>query len=87
MLATLFTNIKLLVNSPQQNELLRGKELAHLPCIENAWLLIEDDEIVAYGRMEELLSTVNHQPSSTFDLSGQMILPACLLLPIASMPW
>ena len=76
MPATLFTNIKLLVNSPQQNELLRGKELAHLPCIENAWLLIEDDEIVAYGRMEELLSTVNHQPSSTFDLSGQMILPA-----------
>lgn len=76
MPAILFTNIKLLVNTRQQNELLRGKELANLPCIENAYLLIEDDEIVAYGTMEELLSTVNHQPSSSFDLSGQMVLPA-----------
>ncbi|MFC0774689.1 imidazolonepropionase [Terrimonas alba] len=76
MPATLFTNIKLLVNTRLQNELLRGKELAHLPCIENAYLLVEDDEIVEYGRMEELLSIVNHQPSSSVDLSGQMILPA-----------
>ncbi|WP_276503365.1 imidazolonepropionase [Terrimonas pollutisoli] len=76
MPAVLFTNIKLLVNTRRQNELLRGKELANLPCIENAWLLIEDDEIVEYGPMEELLSTISHQPSSTFDLSGQMILPA-----------
>ena len=54
MPAQLFTNIQLLVNTRQQNKMLRGEELAHLPCIENAYLLIEDDEIVEYGSMQQL---------------------------------
>lgn len=75
MSSKLITNIKLLVNTREQNQLLRGKELAQLPCIENAYLLIEDDEIARYGRMEDL-STINQQPSTTIDASGQFILPA-----------
>lgn len=75
MSSALITNIKLLVNTREQNQLLRGKELAPLPCIENAYLVIEDDEIAAYGPMAKL-PTVNFQPSTAIDASGQMILPA-----------
>ena len=75
MSSKLITNIKLLVNTREQNQLLRGKKLAQLPCIENAYLLIEDEHIVQYGRMENL-STVGHQPSTTIDASRQFILPA-----------
>ena len=74
MSSTLITNIKLLVNTREQNQLLRGKELSQLPCIENAYLLLEDDTIAQYGRMEDL-STVSSQPSTT-DASGQFVLPA-----------
>lgn len=75
MSSILITNIKLLVNTREKNQLLRGKELSQLPCIENAYLLIEDDDIVQFGRMEDL-STVNSQPSTTIDASGQFVLPA-----------
>jgi len=34
----LLTNIKLLINTRKQNQLLRGAELADLPCIEDAFL-------------------------------------------------
>jgi len=66
--------------------LLRGAELAVLPCTDNAWLLIEDDEIAAYGAMSDLpahlAKLVRHQPASTgpdadvIDAAGQFILPA-----------
>ncbi len=54
MPATLITNIKQLVNVRQHSSLLRGSELATLPCIDNAYLLIEDDTIAGYGSMNEL---------------------------------
>lgn len=75
MSSTLITNIKLLINTREQNQLLRGKALSQLPGIENAYLLLEDDEIVQYGRMEDL-STVNSQPSTTINAFGQFVLPA-----------
>lgn len=82
MSSTLITNIKLLVNTREQNQLLRGKELSQLPCIENAFLVIEDDDIALYGRMEEL-QTINpslrgtkQKPQTVHDASGQFILPA-----------
>jgi imidazolonepropionase len=75
MSSTLITNIKLLVNTREHTQLLRGKELAELPCIENAYLLVEDEHIVQYGRMEEL-KTSQHQPGTVLDASGQFVLPA-----------
>ncbi len=75
MSSALITNIQMLVNTREQNQLLRGKALAHLPCIENAYLLIEDDEIAGYGPMEEL-QTINHKSQTIHDASGQFILPA-----------
>ncbi len=68
-------NIKLLVNVREENKLLRGKELADLPCLENAYLLIEDGMITDYGSMQELPSEFKTS-SSTVDASGQFVLPA-----------
>ncbi|MGZ8510978.1 MAG: imidazolonepropionase [Chitinophagaceae bacterium] len=75
MSSTLITNIKFLVNTREQNKLLRGKELSQLPCIENAYLLIEDENIVQYGRMGELKAIPN-KPQTVHDASGQIVLPA-----------
>ena len=46
MSATLITNIQLLVNTRTETHLLRGKEMATLPCIKDAYLIIEDGKLV-----------------------------------------
>jgi imidazolonepropionase len=50
----LIYNIKQLVNARRESRLLRGPELAELPCVDGAWVLIEDDEIADYGAMSEM---------------------------------
>lgn len=75
MATTLVTNIKLLVNTLEKNKLLRGKELAKLPCIGNAYVIIEDGIITGKGSSNEI-----QHPTSKFsriiDAEGQMVLPA-----------
>jgi imidazolonepropionase len=74
-MATLFTNIHTLVNTRERSTLLRGKELAHLPCVENAFLIVEGDRILAYGPMSEL----KFRPSDFafhIDATGKVILPS-----------
>ncbi|HEX6916159.1 MAG TPA: imidazolonepropionase [Chitinophagaceae bacterium] len=70
-MTTLITNIRQLAGTREDNVLLRGHELANLPVIENAWLLIEDGVIAGYGPMENLPAADN-----TFDATGAMVLPA-----------
>ncbi len=67
-------NIRLLVNTRQQNQLLRGKELASLPCIKNAYLIIEDGIIAEYGKMD-MYNTREVDFNNTIDAQGQFILP------------
>jgi imidazolonepropionase len=76
MAAILFTNIKQLVNVREQWPVLRGKELAELPCISNAYLLIEDDTIVSYGTMEQLGADHRALPTEKIDATGKLVLPA-----------
>ncbi|MFL5748707.1 MAG: imidazolonepropionase, partial [Niastella sp.] len=76
MAATLIINIKQLVNVREQWPVLRGKELANLPCIHNAYLLIEDDTIVAYGPMDELATAHRALAADPIDATGKMVLPA-----------
>ena len=75
MSATLIRDIKLLVNTPETDTCLRGKELAVLPVIENAYLILEDDLITGMGRMEELMYPEKHF-KSVIHAKGQMVLPA-----------
>ena len=82
MLPQLITNIGCLVNVRAESYALRGKELAELPVIEDAYLLIEDGLIKEFGTMETLQSkTENRKPETgnyelqTINASGATILP------------
>ncbi|HNF29394.1 MAG TPA: imidazolonepropionase [Chitinophagaceae bacterium] len=74
MSATLITNIKFLVNATETPALLKGKDLANLPVLENAYLIISNKKIVAYGVMEDFL---HHTQTikEVIDAEGQMVLP------------
>ena len=69
-------NIQQLVNVREQTTLLTGEALAELPCIENAFLLIEDGIIAEYGAMFELELKVPQLPNYVIDAQGQFVLPA-----------
>jgi len=73
MSSILIKNIGQLVNIRTENHLLRGSELAQLPVLKNAFIIIEDDEIAAYGSMDELQSGPLF--SETIDAANQFVLP------------
>ncbi|HTE24783.1 imidazolonepropionase [Flavitalea sp.] len=73
MSTTILTNIKSLVNCRTENQLLRGAGLSNLPCIDNAYLVIEDDEIASFGQMVDLNYS---NPAEITDLKGRMVLPS-----------
>lgn len=72
----LITNIRQLVNVRETATLLRGAELAHLPLIEDAWLLIKDGRIQEYGKMNTLASREFREAKDLYDARGATILPA-----------
>ena len=74
-MATLLTNIKSLVNVRDKNELLRGNALSELPCIDDAFLIVEDKYIADYGPMDTLQHSVDSF-SSHEDLTGRYVLPS-----------
>src|ERR1035437_6335424 len=72
----LITNIKQLcqVESPSgARKRIYGKNMAILPCIDNAWLLAEDGLIQGYGEMATMPET---HADETIDATGKMVLPA-----------
>ncbi len=73
MPTTIITNIKKLVNVRNENHLLRGEEMAQLPCIENAFLVITDGIISEFGSMEEFDNWSTD--AEEIDATGQFILP------------
>jgi len=50
-----------------------GKTMAQLPSINNAWLLIKDEKIAAFGKMESCPKEVNDE---TIDATNKIVLPA-----------
>lgn len=74
-MTTLITNIRQLINTREQNQLLRGKALADLPVIDDAFILIEDGIIAEYGAMYELELKVPQLPKVIIDADGQLVLP------------
>src|SRR5688572_7845210 len=75
MPATLIKNIMLLAGATETPHLLRGKEMAELPSILQAYLVIEDDHIASYGPMSALQQDASAF-SSVIDASGRIVLPA-----------
>jgi imidazolonepropionase len=74
-MVTLITNIKQLVNVREQSSLLHGAEIAILPSIENAYLIIEDNVIIGYGEMNKI-QNLKYKIQNQLDASGQFVLPA-----------
>src|SRR5690606_18203623 len=76
-MATLITNIHSLVNTRESAHMLKGAELAELPVINNAYLLIEDDIIAGYGNMDSLPELLLKIPADdVFNADGRFVLPA-----------
>lgn len=71
----LIKNIKAIVGAREDGALrLDGKEMKSLPIIENAYLAIEDDSIVDYGTMEDLLID-NWNELHIYDAEGRFLMP------------
>jgi len=75
MSSILIKNIKLLAGTREDNFLLRGKQLAKLTTVEDAFLIIQDGLIAAYGKMDDFVYR-NSDFSRQVDALGQTILPA-----------
>ena len=67
-------NIKQLVNVREKTNLLRGQELAYLPVINDAYLIVEDGLIIEYGLMNDL--NVDSVTANIVDAEEQFVLPA-----------
>lgn len=72
----LLKNIKQLTGVYEQApERLCGSEMRNLPCIEDAWLAVEDGKIAAYGDMTSFPGIADWKNLEIVDCSGQIILP------------
>lgn len=72
-MALLIKNIGLLVNVREDNTVLRGADLSHLPCIKNAYLIIKNGKIKEYGSKEQLsLLTTHHSPLTMLDAKDEI---------------
>ena len=71
----LISNIKQLhqVEAGENRSRVSGKDMAVLPSIENAWVLIENGLVHSFGDMASL---TENQADEYIDASGKMVLPA-----------
>ncbi len=74
-MTTILTHIRQLLNVRQDPVLLRGRAMCDLPAIEDAYLVIEDGIIAAYGTMKQFPDHY-HQHADTLDVRGGLVLPA-----------
>lgn len=70
---TIFINIKELIQVREESiEKVSGKEMATLPLLKNAFLVVENDLIIDYGLMDKCPKIEN---ATIIDVSGKVILP------------
>lgn len=70
-------NIKGLVQAGEDLPMvLRGTQMNHLPIIENAYLALEDNEVIAYGPMDEWPGITDWRDVEVIDASNCYVLPA-----------
>lgn len=71
---TLITNIKSLVQVEETKRIaVCGEEMSQLNCIDNAFLIIEDDKILDFGKMSELKET---NAEKIIDANNRFVLPS-----------
>lgn len=68
MSTKVFTHISLLAGTGHSQSFLRGNELSNLTCIENAYLIIEDNTIADFGKMEDCPTKGERLPEQTIVL-------------------
>lgn len=71
----LIKNIKSLVNIlDESTKYVVGNDMQKLDCIQDAYLLIEEDKIADFGKMDEL--KINDFDGETIDAEGQLVFPS-----------
>ncbi len=72
MASTLIRNIKILVQTNDPKDPLKGTAMRALPSLENAWMLLEDSIIKDFGKMENCPERAEHM----IDATDRMIFPS-----------
>ncbi|WP_338733972.1 imidazolonepropionase [Mangrovimonas cancribranchiae] len=73
-MSILIKNIKELLQTRENNvTIVKGEDMKKLPTIQNAYVLIEHDTIVEYGKMEDIGDL---EAEKTIDATGQIVMPA-----------
>ena len=73
-MSILITNIKQLLQVHDHNvTIVKGKDMKHLSILEDAYLYIEHDTIIEYGRMADYHPI---DAETTIDASGRIVLPS-----------
>lgn len=72
----LIKNIKQLVQTEETPQLkIAGAAMKQLPCINNAWLAIEDDTIVGFGSMDDWEGITDWKNLTVLDASDKLVMP------------
>jgi len=73
----LITHIKALIGvHPKETLVLHGSEMALLPILENAWLLLEDGLIKDFGPMSTCPSSVENDQQKSLSAEGKYVFPS-----------
>ena len=73
----LIKNIKGLVQAGEDIPLIRkGKDMQELPIVKNAFLYLEDNEVITYGKMEDWKEIESSSDIEIIDAEGCFVLPA-----------
>lgn len=73
----LIKNIKGLVQAGEKiPAILKGKEMKSLPIIEDAFLALENNEVVAYGKMADWEGVTDWTNLEVIDATGKYVMPA-----------
>jgi imidazolonepropionase len=71
----LIKNIKEIIQVQESPvDSIRGKEMANLPSLKNAWVLITDDKISGFGVMKDCPEV--EESTQLIDASGQLVFPS-----------
>ena len=72
----LIKNIKQLVQTEEVPRLkVSGKDMKQLPCIDDAWLALEDDKIVGFGRMDDWEGIADWTNLTVIDATNKLVMP------------